>query len=583
MVCGIWFEPYQFKETEKFFGPYAYKDDGKIALTMEYSNEEYNYFIYDWYLDGINANKDTAWSDPYYDETSDITMITTSTSFAYESGEIAGVISADIDLNSVQKLINETKVGKSGWAFLLNEEGLYIADNNIDNVMKENITMIANDSLANAGNKIITTQKGNVEYTDNNNKYNIYYAQIPQTNWIIGLTIPQKELYSSLNTLLRNITIAFLLSLLLVIVGILLYTNNLTSKMTDLKEIAEQLAKGNFSVFSEIRTEDELGALSKSFNTLIQGTKALLSNTVNVSNEVSSVSANLAATSQETAANSNDIARVVEEIARGASEQAVDAEKAAVIVNSLDEKFKILKDNSNNMFESANEANIANETGITAVKVLVDKTELNNSSMTRVENAIDDLSAKSNNIVAILETISNIAKQTNLLALNASIEAARAGEAGKGFAVVAEEIRKLAEGSEEAAHNINEIVADLQRGSSNTVSIMDEVKILSQAQTEAVNSVNYTFVTIYEAIENITSEISSINDYIDIMNEDKDKILVSIGNISSVSQETAASSEEVAASMEQQTLAVEEVTKNTELLNELAANLDKQINRFKII
>lgn len=579
---GIWFEPYGLNSEEKYFGPYAHKENGQVYLTMEYSNDSYNYFEYDWYINGKNAVNGSAWSEPYYDETSNITMITTSVPFSGDSQEVLGVVTADIDLNSIQNLIAEVEVGKTGWAFLLNNDGLYIADKNLDKIMKDNILMESNQSLVEMGSKILETKYGNGDYLDNGEKFTVHYSQIPQTGWIIGLTISQSELYAPLKSLMTNMFISFIISLILVTIGVIIYATNLTKKMTKLKETAEFLADGDFSVSTDIDSVDEIGVLSNSFNSMVHSIKSLLSDAINISNEVSNSATNLAATSEETAASSEEIARTIEEIARGAEDQANDAESSSIIATSLDEKFRTLKINSSIMYENAHEANKANSSGTLAVKELIEKTNSNNQSMVRIEKAIQELNQKSNNIGEILETISSIAEQTNLLALNASIEAARAGNAGRGFAVVANEIRKLAEGSKNAASKIVEIVESLQLESNNTVSIMSEVKSISEEQTKAVESVNLTFNAIYESIKKITAEIEGVNSFIDILNEDKDKIVSSIENISAVSQETAAASEEITASMEQQVSAIDEVAKNAEILNELSINLNEKINKFKI-
>ncbi|GFN34896.1 methyl-accepting chemotaxis protein [Tepidimicrobium xylanilyticum] len=580
--CGIWFEPYRFDPEQKYFGPYAYKDNGQVSLTMQYSNEEYDYFGYDWYINAKNTEEVSTWTDPYYDEGSDVTMISTCIPFFDSSGKVAGVVSADIDLNSIQNLINETKIGQSGWAFLLNEDGLYISHKDPDKIMKDNILNESNKSLAMNGRKILETQYGNLTYTDEEGEYILYYSQIPLTKWIIGLTISQNELYSRLNSLLKNTVLILLASLIVVSTGIVLYANNLTKKIVKLKNNAELLASGDLTINSYINSQDEIGVLSKSFNTMVENIKNLLTDTMKVSKQISTESDHLAATSEETAASSNEISKTIEEIARGAENQAHDTEEASIIVASLDKNFEKLKADSNSMYQDANKANDANKTGYLAVEDLINKTNLNNESMLKIENAIQELNTKSNNISVILETISSIAEQTNLLALNASIEAARAGDAGKGFSVVANEIRKLAEESKNAANKIEEIVEMLQIESNNTVNIMGEVITVSQEQANAVSNVKLAFDKIYESIENISTKIKSVSNSIDILNDDKNKIVMSIENIAAISQETAAASEQVTASMEQQSFASEEVAKSAEKLNELSIELNKQMHKFKV-
>ncbi|MEJ8553089.1 methyl-accepting chemotaxis protein [Tepidibacter sp. Z1-5] len=579
---GIWLEPYMLNDNEKYFGPYAYKHNDKISLTMGYSNEKYDYFQYEWYQ-GVKNIKDTSiWSTPYYDETTDITMITTSVPLYNKNGEFIGAVTADTNLGSIQKMIQDTKVGIEGRAFLISEDGTYIADKDKEKVMKVKVLNDSNKSLANIGKKLVQSEKGNGIYKDKNGDNEIYYARIPQTKWIVALTIPQKELYAPLKNLVKNIIITIIISLFIVISGIVMYANRLSENISILKESAHSIAQGDFTVKSDIKLKDEIGQLSSNFNTMVQNVKILLLDSKEVSEAVSESAINLAATSEETSASAEEIARAIEEIAMGATKQAQDAGEGAKISSNLDNKFTKLTNNSENMYQKANEVSEINKLGVEVVKELKENTDLNNTSIDNIEMAIKQLSMKSNNIGGILETIRSIAEQTNLLALNASIESARAGEAGRGFAVVADEIRKLAEGSREATDKIKEIVEDIQKESYNTVELMNEVKEISLKQTKSVVDVNGAFQKISYGIESIAININDVNEFINNMIYDKNEIVRSIENISEVSEETAASSEEVTASVEQQSMAVEDVANNAEKLTQLSLKLNDQINKFKI-
>lgn len=580
--CGIWLEPYMLNENEKYFGPYAYKDNDKISITMDYSNEKYDYFQYGWYQ-GVKNIKDTSiWSAPYYDEKTGVTMITTSVPIYNKNSEFIGAVTADTNLGSIQKMIQDTKVGIKGRAFLISEDGTYIADQDKEKVMKAKIINDQNKSLANVGKKLVQSEKGNDIYKDENGENEIYYARIPQTKWAVALTIPQKELYAPLKTLVTNIIITIITSLFIVISGIVIYANRLTKNISILKETAQSIAQGDFRVKSDIKLKDEIGQLSNNFNTMVENVKILLIDSKEVSEEVSDAASNLAATSEQASASAEEISRAIEEIAIGATKQAEDASEGSKISSDLDNKFTKLANNSENMYKKANEVSKVNELGVEVVKELKENTDLNNTSINNIEMAIKQLSIKSNNIGGILETIRSIAEQTNLLALNASIESARAGEAGRGFAVVADEIRKLAEGSREATDKIKEIIESIQQESYNTVKLMDVVKDISLKQTKSVGDVNGAFEKISYGIESIANNIDDINEFINNMIYDKNEIVQSIENISEVSEETASSSEEVTSSVDQQSMAVQEVANNAEKLTQLSLKLNEQINKFKI-
>ncbi len=352
--------------------------------------------------------------------------------------------------------------------------------------------------------------------------------------------------------------------------------------MKEIEKKMKLVADGDFTVVMDVKTNDEIGSLSKSFNTMIAQVKDLMATTITVSQEVLNASENLAAFAQQTSAASTDVANTVEEIARGATDQAQETETGVRIANSLSEKFEELSVSSEEMNINAQATLAVNEEGIKTLQELKHTSDISKQSNERVENAIVDLDKSATSINAILETITSIASQTNLLALNASIEAARAGDAGRGFAVVADEIRKLAEGSDNAAKEIKTILDKIQYESKNTVSIMREVKGIYDKQEMSVDKVNVAFSEISGSIGSVASKIRKMNEQVDMLKTEKERIVSTMENISAVSEETAAASEEVTASMQQQSDAVEQVASSAANLSSLAAELMSKLDSFKI-
>jgi methyl-accepting chemotaxis protein len=194
--AGIWFEPYKYKADMKYFGPYTYRDNGKIIYTDDYSKPEYDYPQYDWYKNGMNAKTPIIWASPYYDDVSGITMVTATAPFYDSSKKFMGVSTADIDLSSLQKMISEIKVGETGKAFLLASDGTYIADNDKEKVMKKKVQDESDKNLASLMEKVTQKARDSFTFKSGKESYILYYSDIPETKWVIGIYISQKELYA---------------------------------------------------------------------------------------------------------------------------------------------------------------------------------------------------------------------------------------------------------------------------------------------------------------------------------------------------------------------------------------------------
>ncbi len=531
-----------------------------------------------WYTSAVKSGK-TIYTEPYTDESTGKMVITIATPVYGYSNDLLGVIGVDISLDSIIKEVNSIQLGEKGFVSLSDRSGNVMATMNKDFIGKKIPVPALSEALK-------TQSLGTVEYSNLENgkqiKKFLSFKKMDSLGWTLSGTMYVDEIKSSTSVLLKDTLLIGLVSLLAALSISFMLSKKITDSINLILIDMERVRQGDFTVRCHARSSDEIGMLCEHFNTTIDSIGSLIGNIKDVIDQVSSASCNLSANSEQTNAASLDVLKTVEEISSGASDQAYEAEKGAHLVSGLSQKLNRLIKNTDEMERFADDAIDSNSQGIEMVSLLKEKTKLNEISTDKIESAILNLDKNTINIGNIVSTIGAISEQTNLLALNASIEAARAGDAGKGFSVVAEEIRKLAEESKTAAGEIHEIILNIQNDSKNTVSIMNEVKTVTNDQSSSVFKVNESFDLISGSIQNISQKIKLVSSFIDEISAEKDGIVSAIESISSVSEETAAATQEVNASVQEQTNAISEVAGLAEKLSDMSSKLKSEIDRFTV-
>ena len=202
-------------------------------------------------------------------------------------------------------------------------------------------------------------------------------------------------------------------------------------------------------------------------------------------------------------------------------------------------------------------------------------------SVQSAADLVDKLGNRSKVIGNIVDTITEITGQTNLLALNAAIEAARAGEAGRGFAVVADEVRKLAEQSQEAAEKISGLVTVIQSETMDAVSSMADGRNQVDEGTHLVQDMSAVFQSIEQLVVDTATQMESMAKSVDEAANNAAAAAEQEKQMRAHSVKVNEEMQSVSAASEEQSASAEEVAAASESLNKLAVELNDSIKEFK--
>lgn len=373
--------------------------------------------------------------------------------------------------------------------------------------------------------------------------------------------------------------------IVLLTVSIAFVTKQITDPLQLVIRVCEKLSQGDFrtgGLIGTVERGDEFGRMEAAVRDMRVTVNELIKKVITSTEQLAASSQELTATAHQSALASEQVAQRVTSSAGAVIEQQKDVEEAMESIDntmrSIENLNRTAAEVTANVTESHKQAQDGSSAIGEAVGKIVSVEEIVNSSTVTV----DKLGQRSQEISQIVEAISGIADQTNLLALNAAIEAARAGEHGRGFAVVADEVRKLAEESQNAAKRISGIIGGIQSDTTDAVSSMQKGNTAVKEGTASVGQLKTAFDKILEASEAVAEKAHGMSGDLKVVSQDTENVRTRSSKISDNSRQVASDMESVSAAAEEQSAAAEEIASASEALAQLAHGLQTAVGEFKV-
>ncbi len=358
--------------------------------------------------------------------------------------------------------------------------------------------------------------------------------------------------------------------------------NSIRGALNIMVHVCDKLSSGNFIVRTEpSQRKDELGDVHRALYDMTLKIGDLLKEVSKTTEQMAAASQQLNSSSMESANAATSVAQSVADAAAVVVQQQTAVTNGTDSVASISQSVKSISQETEEVSQEADQAAKKAEAGNLVVEKSVNQIHSVEEKVRTTARLVDELGARSQEIGAIVDTISDLAGQTNLLALNAAIEAARAGEQGRGFAVVAEEVRKLAEQSATAAQQIADLIGRIQNDTSKAVASMDSGRQAVVQGAESVEGLRQVFEEINGLVINVADKIESMSDSIQHVAGQSSEITNHMEQIDSGAAKVADNMQSISAATEEQSASAQEIASASDSLARQAQDVQEKLQKFK--
>ncbi len=567
------------------------KSGSKVMSTLESSDQSTDGYYEDWSVteEGQKVifeknvadwlGKTTSWigQHPEMDKMTGYKPEDYAISYMSAFPNRAAVFVVDISKEAIRKSLSKVDTSDGSILGFITADGseLVIKDEEVT----EEFIFFEQDFFQNC---LASEELEGTEYvTYDGQEYFFTFAKSEKTGVVLGYLVPVRHVTKGAEAI-KSITVVLVIIACIVAVAIGLFISlNISASMAGIIKRLKKAAEGDLTVHLKTKGKSEFSILSQYIMNVITNMKGLIQQVEGIAMLVKNAAGGVEEISARIEESSQGIEVTLAEIDKGVSLQASDAQDCLTQMDSLSRKIEEIGSSVDQAASGSEVTKEIVEKSIDTMEALSGKTKATIEITDRVKADIEELEKKSRVIGEFVNTINDIAEETNLLSLNASIEAARAGEAGRGFAVVAEAIRKLADGSSQAASEINKVVEEIVNQTKGTVSTAAEAGEIVGEQALLVSHTKEDFKKMAECTEQMLISVRKISEDVISIDAQRKDTLDAVSSISAVSEQTATASSEVYNISQKQMDVVEALKKASTELKEKMAELEEALDLFK--